>query len=105
MLTNSRIQVSNGAGHAVLMASVGIDDSTENLQQSARFYVYGDGRLLATSRLLGFGDKPDHLTVDIKDKQVIELVVRSAKTKDQRPVVATWGDIRLMRTSPAKALN
>ncbi len=83
------------------MASVGVDDSTENLKQSARFYVYGDGQLLAQSRPLRFGDKPDSLSVNIKDRKIIELVVRSAESKTARPMVVTWGDARLVHTPTA----
>jgi hypothetical protein len=99
VLSNSRIQVRNDAGYATLMASVGVDDSTENLKQSARFYVYGDGKLLAESPPLRFGDMPHQLVANIKGRKVIELVVRSAEVKDQRPIVATWGDARIVYTS------
>jgi hypothetical protein len=99
VLSNSRIQVRNDAGYATLMASVGVDDSTENLKQPARFYVYGDGKLLAESPPLRFGDMPHQLVANIKGRKVIELVVRSAEVKDQRPIVATWGDARIVYTS------
>jgi alpha-galactosidase len=102
VLSNSRIQLRNDAGHAVLMASVGVDDSTENLKQSARFYVYGDGQLLAQSRPLHFGDKPHPLSANIKGRKIIELVVRSAEVKIGPPMVVTWGDARLMHTPTAK---
>jgi alpha-galactosidase len=98
-LSNSRIQVSNDEGYAVLMASVGVDDSTEDAGQSVRFYVYGDGQLLAASAPLRFGDKAQALTAKIKGKRVIELVVRATKTKNPRPVVATWGDARMTHTA------
>jgi len=102
VLSNSRIQVRNDADHALLMASVGVDDSTENVKQTARFYVYGDGRLLATSAPMTFGVKAVQLAVNIKGKRVIELVVRGAKSNNERPVVATWGDARLVH-SPLKS--
>lgn len=96
VLSNSRIQVKNDADHALLMASVGVDDSTENVKQSTRFYVYGDGRLLATSAPLTYGAKAVQMAVKVKGRQVIELVVRSGESKNERPVVVTWGDVRLV---------
>jgi hypothetical protein len=99
VLSNSLIQVRNEAGYAVFMASVGVDDSSENISQEVRFEVYGDGELLAKSPLLRFGDKTHLLTVDVKGRQVIELLVRSVKLKNELPVVATWGDVRLIHTS------
>lgn len=97
VLSNSRIQVRNDAGYVLLMASVGVDDSTENVGQPVRFEVYGDGKLLAESPPLKFGNKAHLLTANIKDKQIIELLVRSAKLENAPPVVASWGEVRLMQ--------
>jgi hypothetical protein len=49
VLSNSRLQVKNDGGHAQLTASVGVDDSIDDTRQPVRFYVYGDGKLLAES--------------------------------------------------------
>ncbi len=98
ILSNSRLQVRND-GHAVLTASVGVDDSTENTRQPVRFYVYGDGKLLAESAPAAFGGKAQRLRADIRGRKVIELVVRDVKADDAVPVVATWGDVQLVRGS------
>ena len=87
----------NDAGHAVLSASVGVDDSTENTAQPVRFYVYGDGKLLAESAPVAFGSKALRLQADVRGKKVIELVVRGSASPNAAPVVATWGDVRLTR--------
>lgn len=101
VLSNSRLQVKNDAGHAQLLASVGVDDSTENTGQPVRFYVYGDGKLLAESPSLKFGGKAHALNADIRGHKVIELVVRGAKADHAAPVVATWGNVRMTRTTGA----
>lgn len=97
VLSNSRLQVKNDAGHAVLSASVGVDDSTENTAQPVRFYVYGDGKLLAESAPVAFGSKALRLQADVRGKKVIELVVRGSTSPNAAPVVATWGEVRLTR--------
>ncbi|MGB9991586.1 NPCBM/NEW2 domain-containing protein [Massilia sp. SM-13] len=97
VLSNSRLQVRNDAGYAQFTASVGVDDSTENTGQPLRFYVYGDGKLLAESPELAFGSKAHRLKADIRGRKVIELVVRDAKSGKAQPVVASWGDAQLTR--------
>jgi len=97
VLSNSRVQVKNDLGYTQLAASVGVDDSTENTGQPVRFYVYGDGKLLAESPALAFGSKAHRLKADIRGRKVIELVVRDAKSGKAQPVVASWGDAQLTR--------
>ena len=103
ILAGSRLQVRNDAGHDVLMASVGVDDSTENTMQAVRFYVYGDGQLLAASPPLAFGAKAYRLQADLRGRKVVELVVRGASAGNGPPVVATWGDVRLLHAAGAGA--
>jgi alpha-galactosidase len=100
VLSNSRIEVRNDAGYAALQASVGVDDSTGNIDRSVRFEVYGDGRRLAESPPLKFGDNPTLLRANIEGKRVLELVVRDDGPKNELPVVVTWGDARLTRILP-----
>ena len=95
VLSDSRLQVKNDAGHARLTASVGVDDSTEGKGQPVRFYVYGDGKLLAESAPVKFGTRAQKLTADVRGVKVIELVVRGPTTGNAQPVVSTWGDARL----------
>jgi hypothetical protein len=100
VLSNSRIQVKNDAGYKIFAASVGVDDSTENLDRPVRFDVYGDGKLLAESPSLKFGDKASVVTANIEGRRIIELVVRGKDSKNERPVVVTWGDARLLADTP-----
>jgi hypothetical protein len=99
VLSNSRLQVRNDAGYALLTASVGVDDSTENTGQPVRFYVYGDGKLLAESPPVAFGSKAHRISADIRGRKVIELVVRGSKSDNAPLVIATWGDVQLMRAT------
>jgi alpha-galactosidase len=96
ILAGSRLQVRNDGGHALLVASVGVDDSSDDLRQPVRFFVYGDGKLLAESPPLAFGTKAHRLTANVKGSRVIELVVRAAAPTGAAPVVATWGEARLV---------
>ena len=99
VLSNSRLQVKNDGGYAVLTAAVGVDDSTDNTRQPVRFYVYGDGALLAESPPLVFGGKAHRLRADIRGRKIIELVVRGAKSADTPLVVASWGDVQMTRAT------
>jgi hypothetical protein len=100
VLSNSRIQVMNAPAHALLKAAVGVDDTSPNVGQAVRFYVYGDGKLLAASPPMTLGSKAKPITANIKGSKIIELVVRDAKSGFRQPVVATWGEVRLMADSP-----
>jgi len=97
VLAGSRLQVRNEGGHGLLTAAVGVDDSTDNTAQSVRFYVYGDGKLLAASPPVSFGAKAFRLQADIRGRKVIELVVRGAAADKGPLVVATWGDVQITR--------
>ena len=103
VLSNSRLQVKNDGGYAQLTATVGVDDSTEHTRQPVRFYVYGDGKLLAESAPLAFGARAPQLKADVRGVKVIELVVRGSQAADAPPVVATWGDAQLTRAAGSLA--
>lgn len=96
VLTNSRLEVRN-AGHARFEAQVGVDDSTRNTRDKVRFYVYGDGKLLAESPAIGFGDAPRPLAADIRGVRIVEIVSRSETLSSDLPLVVTWGDAALRR--------
>ena len=74
----------NDGGYAVLTAAVGVDDSTDKTRQPVRFYVYGDGTLVAESPPLVFGAKAHRLKADIRGRKIIELVVRVRNEPTQR---------------------
>jgi alpha-galactosidase len=95
VLAQSRLEIRNRDGRSRFEALVGVDDSTRNLVDKVRFLVYGDGRLLAQSAPLGFGEAAQSLVADISGRKLIEIVVaRDGKTSDL-PVVATWAEAAL----------
>lgn len=95
-LANSRLEVRN-AGHTRFEARVGVDDSTRDTKDKVRFFVYGDGKLLARSPPLGFGEPPRALTADIKGARIVEIVARAETLTSDLPLVVTWGDAALRR--------
>jgi hypothetical protein len=84
-------------GHTRFEAQVGVDDSTRNTKDKVRFSVYGDGKLLAESAPLGFGEAPRSLAADIKGVRIVEIVARSETLSSDLPLVVTWGDAALRR--------
>ncbi|MHA6721000.1 NPCBM/NEW2 domain-containing protein [Sphingomonas sp. RS6] len=95
VLANSRLEVRN-AGHARFTAQVGVDDSARDRSQPVTFAVYGDGKLLAQSRPMRFGEAPAALSADVRGVKLIELVARTPKPmRFSDPVV--WGDAALLR--------
>lgn len=96
VLTNSRLEVRN-ADHTRFEAQVGVDDSTRNTRDAVRFYVYGDGRLLAESGPKAFGETPSALTADINGVRIVEIVARSESLTSDLPLVVTWGNAALRR--------
>ncbi|MDR7335755.1 NPCBM/NEW2 domain-containing protein [Roseateles asaccharophilus] len=93
-LANSRLEVRN-AGYRRFSATVGINDSARDPQARATFLVYGDGKLLATSRALKWGDAGERLSVDVAGIQLIELVVRTSHAGGAELPV-TWGEAALL---------
>lgn len=96
VLTNSRIEVRN-AGHARFEAKVGVDDSTRNTRDKVRFLVYGDGKLLAQSPPMAFGQPPQPLAANIKGVRIVEIVARSEHLSSDLPLVVTWAEASLRR--------
>ena len=95
VLANSRIEVRN-AGFARFDAMVGVDDSARDRSQPVTFLVYGDGKLLARSRPMRFGQAPAALSASVRGVELIEIVARSAGPRGQSfPVV--WGNAALTR--------
>jgi len=94
ILSGSRIQIKNERRFARFTASVGIDDSTRNRKGSVRFSIYGDGRLLAHTRELAFGQAPVALAANVAGVNIIELVARTHDGSAQ-PVSTAWGSAAL----------
>ncbi|ESQ82535.1 hypothetical protein AEAC466_16855 [Asticcacaulis sp. AC466] len=76
--------------------SVGVDDSTLNPSQPVTFYIYGDGKLLKTSKPMRFGQTPEHLAADIQGIKILELVARGGGADTVQPTAVTWGDAALI---------
>jgi hypothetical protein len=95
ILAQSRLEIRNREGRARFEALVGVDDSTRNTRDRIRFLVYGDGRLLAQSAPIGFGEAAQPLTADIRGKKLVEIVVARASRTSDLPVVATWAEAAL----------
>ena len=104
ILVNSRLEVRN-EGYRRFIAQVGVDDSATDKSSAVTFIVYGDGRRLAQSRPLKWGDGAHALEVDVTGVKLIELVARSrAASHEFLPV--TWGDAALTRRpDPARAAS
>lgn len=97
VLANSRLEVRNG-GYRLLSARVGVDDTAQDRKHDVTFIVYGDGKLLAKSKPLRWGQAAQALSADVAGVKVIELVARSATgVNEQLPV--SWGDAALLSSS------
>jgi hypothetical protein len=96
VLANSRLEVRANKEFARFSAIAGVDNVTRNRQTSIKFLVYGDGRLLAETRGLKFGDPPVAIGTDVRGISTIELIAKNADDTSS-PVAAIWGDARLER--------
>ncbi|HXC59532.1 MAG TPA: NPCBM/NEW2 domain-containing protein [Steroidobacteraceae bacterium] len=95
ILVNSRLEVRN-EGYQHFTARIGVDDSATDKKSTVTFTVYGDGRQLAQSAPLKWGDEAMALEVDVSGVRLIELVTRSRST-DNEALPVTWGDAALVR--------
>ncbi|GIF50111.1 alpha-galactosidase [Asanoa ferruginea] len=96
---DSAVHVYLGRACPLFTASVGIDDEVSNAAASARFQVYGDGRLLAYSGIKRAADGPTRLSVSTGGYSTLELRVtdgRGDNTYDH----ADWGAAALTCTAP-----
>jgi hypothetical protein len=96
ILSNSRMEVRANREFRRFSASVGVDNATRNRIGAVQFLVYGDGRLLATSDPIAFGQPPVALSADVTGVGTIELVVRS-QADAVAPIAVDWGDAALLR--------
>ena len=94
ILANSRIEVRNTDARR-FTATVGVDDSARDRRFPVTFRVYGDGRLLASSKPMRFGEAATPITANVGGVKLIELIAegqRGARFND--PVL--WGDAALL---------
>ena len=101
VLANSRLEVRNH-GYRRLSAQVGVDDSARDRTHAVTFLIYGDGKLLAKSKALRWGQPAQALSADVVGVKVIELVARSA-AKDNEQLPVSWGDAALWSSTQADA--
>ncbi|WP_420141467.1 NPCBM/NEW2 domain-containing protein, partial [Sphingomonas sp.] len=94
ILANSRLEVRNATARR-FTAMVGVDDNATDKTHAVTFAVYGDGKLLGTSRPLKWGAAAQPLSVPVAGVKLIELVARSPGADNQRLPV-TWGDAALL---------
>ena len=94
-LTNSRLEVRN-PGFGQFRAMVGLDDSARDRHQPVTFALYGDGKLLARSRPMRYGEAPVALAATVRGVKLLELVTRSA-APSRFPDPVTWGEAALER--------
>jgi hypothetical protein len=95
VLANSRFEIRN-AGFRKFSAMVGVDDSARDRRSPVVFAVYGDGKLLARSRPMRFGESPASLVADIGGAKLVELVA-AAKGAGLGPDPVAWGDAAFSR--------
>ncbi|UUL84152.1 NPCBM/NEW2 domain-containing protein [Sphingomonas qomolangmaensis] len=96
VLTGSRMEVRNN-GFARFTASVGVDDSSDAATAGVRFEVYGDGKLLARSRPMRFGEAAQPLSADVKGVRIVELVARATGGDARNPAAVVWADAAMVR--------
>jgi hypothetical protein len=94
ILAGSRMEVKNDGEFAQFSAEVGVDDGTRDTHGRVVFEVYGDGRLLARSRALRWGDPAQVLRAPLAGAKVVELIARRQDQGRERLVV-TWGEAAL----------
>jgi alpha-galactosidase len=76
ILANSRLEVRN-SGARRFSTLVGVDDSASDKSSDVTFAVYGDGKLLATSKPVKWGMAAQSISVPVAGVKLIELVARS----------------------------
>lgn len=76
ILADSRLEVRN-EGYARLVTGVGVDDTAAARGRAVTFEIYGDGRLLARSEPVSFGEPAAAMQADVRGVRLIELVARS----------------------------
>jgi alpha-galactosidase len=83
-------------GDRQLSAQVGVDDSARDRAHAVTFMIYGDGKLLAKSKPLRWGQPAQALTANVAAVKIVELVASSdARDNEQLPV--SWGDAALLQ--------
>jgi len=95
-LANSRFEVRADGQFRHFTAQVGVDDSTFDGDDAVTFQVYGDGKLLATSKPVRFGQPAQALSANVAGVKIVELVARGAAARNKVPTIVTWGNAALL---------
>lgn len=95
VLADSRLEVRN-AGYKRFHALVGVDDSARNRSQPVTFLVYGDGKLLARSKPMHFGEAAADLSANVSGRKIVELVARTPQHQ-RFPDPVDWAEAALTR--------
>lgn len=93
ILADSRLEVKTAGKFNKFSAEVGVDNATRDRKSSVQFLIYGDGKLLARSKQVKFGDTPVAIEANTHGVAVLELIVR--RTEGSGDVAVVWGDARL----------
>lgn len=96
ILANSRMEVRNNAEFRRFTAMVGVDDSARDRSQPVTFEIYGDGRLLAKSSPMRWGEPAAAISADTTGIQIVELVAKTPASV-RFPDVVAWGNAALHR--------
>jgi alpha-galactosidase len=96
ILANSRLEVKNDREFTRFTAKVGVDQNTQNTGDPVTFLLFADGRQVATSGPLKFGDQPVNFSANIGGAKIVEMVVRQARGTN-RPVAVAWGNAALTK--------
>lgn len=98
VLANSRLEVRN-QGFSRFTAKVGVNNSGSRQAGKIVFELWGDGRLLAKSKPMAFGEPAAPLEAQVSRATILELVARgdaaSSGTSAVQPAV--WADAALLR--------
>ena len=72
-----------------------VDDSAGDKDRAVTFDIFADGKLIATSPALKFGQTAYPIDVNIAGTKIVELVARTSDgTTDNLPI--TWGEAALL---------
>ncbi len=94
VLANARLEVRN-QGSARFTAMVGVNDSAPSRAGKVVFEIWGDGRLLARSKPMAFGDAAAPIEARIAGVGIVELVARGDAEGMASPAI--WADAALIR--------
>jgi hypothetical protein len=96
VLANSRFEVRN-QGFSRFSSKVGVNDSGNPQSGTITFEVWADGRLLAKSRPMKFGEAPTTLEAKVAGAKIVELVARAGAPANGLSQPAVWADAALLK--------